>query len=196
MTENVIPAPRDPSQETGPLVGLASASGASIAVAPVEEDEAAEPTVVPATITEPDRQSIVCPQCGTVGEAALNRRDAGDFCRACDFPLFWTPSAVVRDDGAGGGDSLRRLPGTGGRLTVASAECPTCGEPNALTAVVCIRCTNPMVLPVVEAETVVIDLPPEPEPEPEPEGIAWWWWAIAAATLVALIALIVVAVAQ
>lgn len=140
-----------------------------------------------------DRTEIVCPECGTAAGVALNRRDAQDFCAQCDFPLFWTPAEVIRDGEAGGGESLRRLPGTAGRVTVAAVPCPTCAEANPVGAQTCLRCGGPMVLPVPEP-TVVVELPApvEPEPEPRKRGIDWYWWVVGAATLVALVALVVV----
>jgi hypothetical protein len=138
---------------------------------------------------------VVCPECGTVGLVTPNRRDASDFCAQCDFPLFWTPAAVEldRDQGAAA-EALRRLPGTAGRLTVASLGCPTCAEANPVGAATCLRCGGPMVLPLpeVEAEPVVVAPAPAPEPAPEPQGNPWWWWLVGAATLVALVALVVV----
>jgi hypothetical protein len=135
----------------------------------------------------------VCPECGTSATVTLNRRDAADFCRNCDFPLFWTPSAILREAGsATADDSLRRLPGTVGRATLASLACPHCAEPNPLTAQVCVRCGRPM---QVEAPppppTVYIPPPPVPvEPEPE-RGIPWWVWALAGFVIVVATVLII-----
>jgi hypothetical protein len=139
------------------------------------------------------REQIVCPECGTAAAVILNRRDAGDFCRVCDYPLFWTPSAVVRDHGPGAGDALRRLPGTGGRQTVASVPCPTCAEANPISATTCLRCGGPMVIV------------PEPAPAPAPEPVAapapvpppakpfpWWWVAAGVLTVAVLVVLLIV----
>ena len=117
------------------------------------------------------RDRVNCPECGAVQDVYLNRRDAVDFCHNCDFPLFWTPSDVIRDRGAGDGESLRRLPGTVGRTTLASAPCPHCAELNLVSAEVCIRCGQPM-HPVVEAPpppAPVYIAPPPPVVEPEPK---------------------------
>src|SRR6185312_7518191 len=68
-------------------------------------------------------ETITCPECGTIAQVTLNRRESIDFCRNCDYPLFWTPSKVVRDSSDTGDESLRRLPGQAGRATVASLPC-------------------------------------------------------------------------
>lgn len=177
--------------------------GEAVAPEPLSAAPTAQLPTVPAPaeppVVEVDREQIVCPECGTVADVTLNRRDAIDFCARCDYPLFWTPSAVIRDGGAGNGESLRRLPGTAGRVTVASVACPTCAEANLVSAEFCVRCGGPMVLPEPEPEpepVVVVEPEPLPPLEPEPTGIAWWWWVIGAATLIALIALIVVAIAR
>jgi hypothetical protein len=144
------------------------------------------------------RSAVVCPECGTPASATLNRRDAQDFCVKCDFPLFWTPTEVIRDGVDGGGESLRRLPGTAGRVTVASVPCPTCAEANPLGAETCLRCGGPMVL-VAAPEPVRAPEPaplPPPVPEPVEAGIGWYWWLVGGATLIALIALVVVVLAR
>ena len=129
-----------------------------------------------------DRDRVTCPECGAVQDVHLNRRESIDFCRNCDFPLFWTPSEVIRDRGAGDGEGLRRLPGTVGRSTLASTACPHCAELNLVTAEICIRCGQPM--------HPVAALPPPPEPvyipppppvleAPPPKDVPWWVWAVA-----------------
>ena len=42
-------------------------------------------------------ETVTCPECGTIAQVTLNRRESMDFCRTCDYPLFWTPTKVVRD---------------------------------------------------------------------------------------------------
>ena len=142
--------------------------------------------------SEPER--VVCPECGTAAVITVNRRDSADFCKQCDFPLFWTPSAVIRDASMRSNDeSLRRLPGTVGRVTVASLPCPHCAEPNLLSAQTCVRCGLPMRLeaPPPAPEPVYVAPPPmEPEDEPE-KHVPWWVWAAIAIILAATIALIV-----
>lgn len=167
-----------------PVVAAAAATPA-----PVPAPTAAA-VVMPAAATE----VITCPECGTVAEVTLNRRESMDFCRTCDYPLFWTPAKVVRDPLSSTDESLRRLPGTVGRATVASLACPFCAEPNALSAQTCVRCGRPM-HPVAEPEPapVVIAPPPPPPPaEPEPEAkVSWWVWALLALGAAALITLVV-----
>jgi hypothetical protein len=136
---------------------------------------------------------ITCPECGTSAQVTLNRRDSVDFCRTCDYPLFWTPSKVLREPGSNNDESLRRLPGTVGRATLASLACPFCSEPNALSAQTCVRCGRPMHL--VEAApppppAPVYIAPPPPAPEPK-QKVAWWVWALLALGAAALIALVV-----
>jgi hypothetical protein len=141
----------------------------------------------------PATETVTCPECGTIAQVTLNRRDSVDFCRTCDFPLFWTPSKVVRDASDTTDQSLRRLPGQAGRATVASMPCPFCYEPNALSAETCIRCGKPM--HPVEAppppQPVYIAPPPAPVVEPPKQKVAWWVWALLAAGGAALIVLIV-----
>ena len=149
----------------------------------------------PASPSASAPERIICPECGTAAVVTLNRRDSADFCRQCDFPLFWTPTAIVRDDAARLSDeSLRRLPGTVGRVTVASIPCPHCAEPNLLSAQTCVRCGLPMrvVAAAPEPEPVYVAPPPALEPEPEPDKrVPWWVWAaiaiIAGATIVLVI---------
>lgn len=157
----------------------------------------AAPVVPPPTGTVPPpataRDRVTCPECGAVQEVYLNRRDAVDFCHSCDFPLFWTPSEVVRDRGAGDGEALRRLPGTVGRTTLASTACPHCSELNLVNAQVCIRCGQPM-HPVAEAPPPPVPVyvpPPPPIVEPEPKrGVPWWVWATSVALVVGVVLLI------
>jgi hypothetical protein len=144
--------------------------------------------VLPAATTE----LLTCPECGTAAHVTLNRREATDFCRVCDYPLFWTPSKILRDPSDRGDESLRRLPGTVGRATLAALACPFCSEPNALTAQTCVRCGRPL-HPVEAPPPPQVYLPPPPAPvEPEPESkVAWWVWALLAFGAAALITLIV-----
>ncbi|HET9691638.1 MAG TPA: hypothetical protein VFP61_10825 [Acidimicrobiales bacterium] len=142
---------------------------------------------------------ITCPACATVSHFDELQRDAASFCRSCDYPLFWTRAAQLATVGAGDGAGLRRLPGAAGRQAVATLECPSCTEPNLVTAAICIRCGADMRPgPVVAA--------PEPQPEPtvviEPEAPApaprraWWPWAVLAVATLAAIVLLVVLLSQ
>lgn len=147
------------------------------------------PLGVPVPSNAPAEQ-VTCPECGTVAMVALTRREADDFCVQCDYPLFWTPSKIVLGSTATAGDSLRRLPGTSGRATVASVPCPHCAEGNLVTAEVCIRCGGLMDPPPVEQ--VVVAAPPPPPPAPEPVATTpLWVWLLGGATLLLLVALVV-----
>jgi uncharacterized paraquat-inducible protein A len=145
---------------------------------------------------QPAAELMICPECGSSAMVTLNRRESRDFCRKCDFPLFWTPSTVLRDPTAQSAEeSLRRLPGTVGRATVASQRCPHCAEPNALSAQVCVRCGLSMHVeaPPPPPEPVYLP-PPEPvyyEPEPEPDRIDWWVWVLIGLSLVVIVVLVV-----
>jgi hypothetical protein len=168
----LVPSPR----------GAVTAPTAVLAPAP------AGPVVLPSSASE----TITCPECGTVAQVALNRREAMDFCRTCDYPLFWTPSKVLRDPSDSTDESLRRLPGTVGRATIASVPCPFCAEPNALSAETCVRCLRPMHPVEAPPPPQVYVPPPVPEPEPVPESkVAWWVWALLALGAAAVITLVV-----
>lgn len=142
---------------------------------------------------------ITCPTCGTVSHFEELGRDAGSFCRTCDYPLFWVRSVQLAAAGSGGDAGLRRLPGTAGRVAVATLDCPSCTEPNLVTATVCIRCGADMhPVPLVEAPppppepTVEIVAPPPPPP---PARRVWWpWILLGVAAVLAIILLVVLAV--
>lgn len=140
------------------------------------------------------REQVTCPECGSVQDVHLNRRDAVDFCRRCDFPLFWTPSRVTRDRDLGSqSEALRRLPGTVGRNTLASVACPHCAELNVVSAQDCIRCGLTMhpVAPPPPPPPVMAPPPPPPvvvEPE---RGVPWWVWLLLALGTVAIVVLVV-----
>src|SRR5437763_13736426 len=139
---------------------------------------------------------VSCPSCGTVSHYESMKRDASEFCRVCDYPLFWVRSAVFAgsDDDGQAETGLRRLPGTAGRVLAASIPCPSCTEPNLVTAMVCIRCgadMHPKPVVVVEAPPPP---PPEPEPEPVPEvrQIPWLLIVVVVVTLLAGIAVLLI----
>jgi hypothetical protein len=142
---------------------------------------------------------IPCPSCGTVAHLDQVRRDASEFCPTCDYPLFWARTTGFGTDEGGldGENGLRRLPGTAGRVAVASLFCPTCTEPNVVTAVLCIRCGSDLHPAPPEPVTVILPPPPEPEPEPEPlpEPRRWWPWVVLALIVLALV-IIAVALSQ
>lgn len=151
---------------------------------------ATQPSTVEAAHHGTTAEVVTCPECGTRSEVALNRRRSQDFCPRCDYPLFWTPSTIISDSDAADHASLRRLPGTAGRVTVASRTCPHCSESNQLTALTCVRCGGLMDPP--QPAPVFVEPAPAPvvEPEPEPRRTPWWMWVGGVLTLLVLIALI------
>jgi hypothetical protein len=104
---------------------------------------------------------ITCPGCGTVSHFEELRRSSTEFCRSCDYPLFWARSTLVgaRAGEVDGDTGLRRLPGTAGRTTVATVTCWACQEPNLVAATICVRCGSDLAGP------------PAPEPAPEPAPV-------------------------
>ena len=139
-----------------------------------------------------DTTEVTCPSCGTVSHFEELGRDGDAFCRTCDFPLFW--ARAPRQDGGladSGDEGLRRLPGTAGRLTVATISCPVCTEPNHLSATICIRCGADLY--TVEAPPVEEPLPPPP-PEPVvetvPPRVVWPWVVLAILLLAGIVALV------
>jgi hypothetical protein len=140
----------------------------------------------------------MCPSCGTAAELEGATRTAAEFCKKCDYPLFWAPVPVtlasLEEDGTAE-TTLRRLPGAGGKRAVASVPCPTCAELNAPTSLVCHRCGGPMVLPDPEPEPE-LEVEEEPMPAPEPilipdERSTLWWWVALAIGLVLVTVLVV-----
>lgn len=133
---------------------------------------------------------VTCPECGEMSLVETAQRRSTDFCRRCDFPLFWARTTVIVPSGEETGASLRRLPGTVGRAATAAVPCPHCGEPNTPTAQTCIRCglsmTVTMAPPPPPPEPVYIVPVPEPEPEPERSGIPWWWILAMVACVIAI----------
>ncbi len=127
------------------------------------------------------------------------RRDAGEFCSHCDFPLFWAATSVpAMERGANSDSTLRRLPGAGGRQRVGTLICPTCGELNHMGETHCIRCTselNPKPAPPPPA-------PAAPLPPPEPARVAvaeepmrrWDFWILAGVLVAAMAVAIVLSI--
>jgi hypothetical protein len=184
--------------EVFPVTAAAPAPSLAPSPAPSPAPAAApDAAPQPAPQAAPSTELVTCPECGTSAVATLNRRDAADFCRTCDFPLFWTPSTVLRDPAAdSAADALRRLPGTVGRATVAALPCPHCSEPNQLSAQVCVRCGLSMHVeaPPPPPEPVYVPPPPAPvhaAPPPEPARTPWWVWLLVGVLVAAGITLIV-----
>jgi hypothetical protein len=136
---------------------------------------------------------VTCPECGTTAMVNLRKRESADFCRNCDYPLFWTPSQVLLTRLDVSDDSLRRLPGTTGRAMTASVACPHCAEPNPVAAEICVRCGLSMRVraeapPPPPRQPVYIP-PPEPVYVEPKKRVPWWVWVIIGVTFSALIVL-------
>jgi len=144
---------------------------------------------------------VTCPECGQLATVNMARRSADDFCRNCDFPLFWAKGTVITPEGQETGASLRRLPGTVGRAAAASLICPHCEEPNAPTAEICVRCAlslHPIDIPEPEPTLeplIVFAPPPEPAPAPAP-GFDWWWVVAVVMAVIAITLIILLVVLQ
>ena len=140
---------------------------------------------------------ITCPSCGTVSYLEELNRDSTAFCRKCDFPLFWTRATRLAGDPDPAGDTgVRRLPGTAGRIAIATFDCPVCTEPNPVNASICIRCGSllhpppPEPIPEPPPPPVVYE-PPPPPPPPPPKRVIWPWVALGVLFLIGLTVLIV-----
>jgi hypothetical protein len=137
---------------------------------------------------------ISCPRCGLESTYDVIRKSYDEFCRRCDYPLFWAPSVAPVGAAVSGSDAaLRRLPGASGRSLIGTKDCWNCGELNASMRTLCVRCGVSLEKPVEqeepEPEPVVLFIPPPPTPQPE-KGWRWWMWAL----LLLAIAIIVVTV--
>ena len=139
--------------------------------------------------------AITCPECSAPATVELTRRDALDFCQRCDFPLFWARDQVVLGEPLDSiDDALRRLPGTLGRVVIASVPCPHCNEPNLPTATLCVRCgltmqasapPTPPRRPVMLPEPVMTPLEDEPR--------RWWIWLLVVLTVLLVAGIILLA---
>ena len=140
---------------------------------------------------------VTCPECGQLATVNMARRSAEDFCRNCDFPLFWAKGTVIVPEDQETGASLRRLPGTVGRAATAALICPHCAEPNAPTAQICVRCAlslHPVDIPEPEPAPpplIMFEPAPEPAAEPAPAPGFDWWWIVAVVMAVIAITLII-----
>lgn len=141
--------------------------------------------------------SITCPECGASAMVEVTRRDALDFCQRCDFPLFWARDQVVLGEPIdSNGDALRRLPGTLGRVVIASVPCPHCNEPNLPTATLCVRCGLTMQAGSPPAPPRARPAPlPEPMMVPlEDEPSRWWVWLLVLLTVLMVAGIVLLAV--
>ena len=141
--------------------------------------------------------SITCPECGASAMVEVTRRDALDFCQRCDFPLFWARDQVVLGEPIdSNGDALRRLPGTLGRVAIASVPCPHCNEPNLPTATLCVRCGLTMQASRPPAPPRPRQAPlPEPAMAPlEDEPNRWWIWLLVLLTMLLVAGIVLLAV--
>lgn len=154
-----------------------------------QQTQSLAPPLAVVTPTSAPAEQVTCPECGTVAMVALTRRESDDFCVQCDYPLFWTPSKIMLGGGTTSEESLRRLPGTSGRVMVASVPCPHCAEGNLLTAQVCARCGG-LMNPPAPAPAVVAPAAPAPVPEAK-TPVPLWVWIVGGSTLLLLIALVV-----
>ena len=111
--------------------------------------------------------TIVCPDCGQHARFDTVQRAADEFCTNCDYPLFWVqPARPELVSSNGELVSRRRLPGTGGKLTIGHQLCPSCGELNPLTAWFCSRCgadLDPKPVPAPAPPPVIV-VAPQPQP--------------------------------
>ncbi|MEI5671628.1 MULTISPECIES: hypothetical protein [unclassified Nocardioides] len=180
------------TMSAGKHLGDAGDPDETTALTPVPEPAPEEQPIIVVAETKGARREVVCPECGTVATITVNRREAEDFCRRCDFPLFWTPAAIVLDTSSGpSSDALRRLPGTAGRVTVGKLDCPHCRESNPVTETHCLRCQGDLhpVLPPAPLPPPVLAPPPEPEPVPE-KSTPWLLYVGIGLTVLLAIALI------
>ena len=121
--------------------------------------------------------TVVCPNCKKVYEFDSVRRAASEFCTdpTCDYPLFWSvPERAALVGGNGESDSHRRLPGTGGKMTIGFRQCPVCEEHNSMGAKHCIHCGASLDKPPPPRTVVVSSPAPAPVEAPPPaEPMPW-----------------------
>ncbi len=187
---------RYPQGLTDPTTVLPAIPAASITPEPSAAATSSASARVPSVQHHP--VAITCPECGASAMVELTRREALDFCARCDFPLFWARDQVVFSDPVDSNDdALRRLPGTLGKVVIASEPCPHCNEPNLPTATHCVRCGLRM-------QASAAPPPPQPRPAPLPEppmepledASNHWWIVLLVLLTLLLVAGIVLLAAQ
>lgn len=174
----------DAGSDSAPADRAAAADRAAV------EDAAAATAAIrppaPATFAAEQVVDVTCPGCGAMSQVDAARRFADDFCRHCDYPLFWAVERVALPVDQGGDSGLRRLPGTAGLAALAALQCPACTEPNPPSAVQCGRCGADL-----HPKAVTVEAAPEPivevVAEPEPAGTPWWIWAMGTALLCVIV---------
>jgi hypothetical protein len=187
MQQWAQPTPQDATQQWAP-----PATQATMVPMPYQNDEPVPAPMTPPVAAPPaDSELVTCPECGNTAVVTLNRRQSEDFCRNCDFPLFWTPSEVVLGDRGLTDESLRRMPGTTGRARTASIPCPHCAEPNQVSAQVCVRCGRSMRVEAPPPAPEPVYVPPPTVYIPPPKRTPWWVWAIVGVVVAAIAVLAV-----
>jgi hypothetical protein len=196
--EQQLIARRYPHGVTESTTVLPAIPAASITPDPSPAAGASRTSGAAGTATQHHPVAITCPDCGAAAMVELTRRDALDFCPRCDFPLFWARDQVVFSEPIDSNDdALRRLPGTLGRVAIASSPCPHCNEPNLPTATLCVRCG-------LSLQAGAPPAPPQPRPMALPEPAMqpledapnrWWIWLLVLLTVL-LVAGIVLLAAQ
>ena len=146
---------------------------------------------------------IACPSCGAPAKLLQLRPVADQFCRECDYPLFWTRSTEFAESTPeeSNGEGIRRLPGIAGLQDQASMSCPNkdCKEPNPVAEEFCVRCgtqLHPVTSVVIEAlpeSSFPRPLPPPPPP-PEPVKPSPWPMVVLAVAIAISILIIVLAI--
>jgi hypothetical protein len=146
---------------------------------------------------------VTCPNCQTVSWFEELNRDAGAFCRKCDYPLFWVRSTRLAGPGAAGDAGLRRLPGTVGLEGIPTVDCPECSEPNPESRVICVRCgadlhppppTEPVYRPPPSPPPPAPVVYQPPPPPPPPKRLIWPWVLLGVLFVIGVVLLVVLLV--
>lgn len=92
---------------------------------------------------------IACPNCGELAAGnSRSARAAGSFCKACDFPLFFSDGMGAKEaDVSSDMASRRRFPGVKGSERALPLGCWDCGEKNDPKETSCHRCGASLQLP-------------------------------------------------